>query len=164
MYEASDGWIFLAAPYPKEWAPLTDVLSDVVDLAADSRFTDHSDRIRNDPTLAAELAHVFRQRSALQWEAILTKADVGCVAVTQELPEAFLQSDAFGRASGLVVDVVDPTFDEIPRLAPLVEFSRSAVTPQAGCLLGQHTDAVLTELGYTASRIQELRERKVIGG
>jgi len=29
-------------------------------------------------------------------------------------------------------------------------------------LAGQHTDAILTELGYTAAAIADLRERKVV--
>jgi formyl-CoA transferase len=33
-----------------------------------------------------------------------------------------------------------------------------------GPLLGQHTDAVLRELGYDAARIAELRAKGVIGG
>jgi crotonobetainyl-CoA:carnitine CoA-transferase CaiB-like acyl-CoA transferase len=37
------------------------------------------------------------------------------------------------------------------------------VTPQAGCLIGQHTDAMLTELGYTTERIAQLRQAGLAG-
>ncbi len=45
----------------------------------------------------------------------------------------------------------------------MVSFSRSLTVAKAGCLVGQHTDAVLAELGYSSERIAELREKGVIG-
>jgi crotonobetainyl-CoA:carnitine CoA-transferase CaiB-like acyl-CoA transferase len=73
-----------------------------------------------------------------------------------------LQSEEFGGASGLLVEVSHPTFDEHERLAPLVEFSRSDTVAEPGCLAGQHTDAILAELGHDASAIADLRQRGVV--
>ena len=55
-----------------------------------------------------------------------------------------------------------PTFDPPPRLAPFVHFSRSATQALPGVLAGQHTDAILTELGRSAEEIADLRARKVV--
>jgi crotonobetainyl-CoA:carnitine CoA-transferase CaiB-like acyl-CoA transferase len=76
--------------------------------------------------------------------------------------EATLLSESFGRASGYVVDVVHPVFDEHPRLAPMVQFSRSAARAGAGVLAGSHTDAVLAEVGYDDDARAALRDRHVI--
>jgi crotonobetainyl-CoA:carnitine CoA-transferase CaiB-like acyl-CoA transferase len=57
-----------------------------------------------------------------------------------------------------------PVFDEHRRLAPITTFSRSAVKADAGSTVGQHTDAVLAELGYDEARISDLRSREIIGG
>ena len=62
-----------------------------------------------------------------------------------------------------MVDVVHPTFDEHPRLAPYIRFSRSATQARPGVVAGQHTDALLAELGKTDEEIADLRQREVVG-
>ena len=73
-----------------------------------------------------------------------------------------LQSKEFAGASGLLVEVEHPTFGTHDRLATLVEYSRSATVAEPGALAGQHTDAILAELGYSAEAIADLRERKIV--
>ena len=107
------------------------------------------------------LEAIFATRGKDEWEAELTAADVGCVAVAQENAEWRMQDDEFYRA-GYAVDAVSPIFDEHRRPAPLVRFSRSATKADAGCRLGQHTDALLRELGYNDEQIAGLRERDVV--
>jgi crotonobetainyl-CoA:carnitine CoA-transferase CaiB-like acyl-CoA transferase len=162
LYEAADGWIYLAAPASREWDALVTALRDDIDLGADSRFADEVRRCQHDAALAETLAEVFRAKPAQHWEDRLLSHDVGCVVAHPEPPEAVLQSKEFGEASGLLVNVRHPTFDEHERLTPLVEFSRSETVAEPGCLAGQHTDAILTELGYNAAVISGLRERGVV--
>jgi crotonobetainyl-CoA:carnitine CoA-transferase CaiB-like acyl-CoA transferase len=47
-------------------------------------------------------------------------------------------------------------------LKPYVSFSRSATVAEPGVLAGQQTDAILSELGYSAETIADLRNRKVV--
>ena len=58
--------------------------------------------------------------------------------------------------------MVHPTFDEHPRLAPTVRFSRSTTQAGAGQLKGAHTDAILAELGYGDAAIADLRAKEVV--
>ena len=44
LYKSADEWIYLAAPYAKEWPALCAALRSEVDLAADQRFTDETSR------------------------------------------------------------------------------------------------------------------------
>jgi crotonobetainyl-CoA:carnitine CoA-transferase CaiB-like acyl-CoA transferase len=162
IYDASDGWVFLAAPGESEWASLVGALRDHVDLGRDPRFTTEEGRARHDDALTATLAAVFVTRPKDEWERDLLAADVACVAVTTDPIESVLMSDAVGRASGYVADVVHPVFDEHPRLAPVVRFSRSATRAGAGVLAGAQTDAVLSELGYDDAALADLRARNVI--
>jgi crotonobetainyl-CoA:carnitine CoA-transferase CaiB-like acyl-CoA transferase len=162
LYEAADGWIYLAAPASREWGALVTALRDDVDLGADVRFADEAQRRQHDAGLAETLAEVFRTKPAQHWEDHLLGHDVGCVVAHPEPPEAVLQSKEFGGAAGLLVDVRHPTFDEHERLAPLVEFSRSETVAEPGCLAGQHTDAILAELGYDGDAIAGLRKRGVV--
>jgi crotonobetainyl-CoA:carnitine CoA-transferase CaiB-like acyl-CoA transferase len=161
-YDATDGWVFLAAPCEHEWEPLVTALAPYVDLAGDARFATEAERGRNDAELADVLASAFATRGKDDWERELLRADVGCVAVTTESIETTLWSEGFSRAAGYVVDVEHPIFEQHPRLAPLVRFSRSRTRAEAGVLAGSATDAVLRELGHSDAEIADLRERGVI--
>lgn len=163
LYQSSDGWVFLAAESQREWDALGTALeSDCPALVGDAQFASRELRLEHDAELSQLLECVFAQRPGTEWEKALTAADVGCVVVETRAVEDVLQSEEFGRASGLLVDVVHPLLDEHVRLAPLVSLSRSSVVPGAGCLLGQHTDAVLAEVGYSDDDIAKLRADGVV--
>ncbi len=162
LYRAADEWIYLAAPSAGEWAALCAALADEADLAADDRFTDEGARKGNDAALAQRLEAVFASRPAQHWEDTLLAAGVGCVVAHREPPESVLQSAEFAGAADMLVEVEHPTFGDHVRLKPYVSFSRSATVAEPGVLAGQQTDAILSELGYSAEAIADLRERKVV--
>lgn len=157
MYPASDGWVFLAAAHQPEWERLVDALGGAL---ADERFASVGSRREHAEALSSELSEIFATRTKQEWEETLTAQGIGCVAVAQENSEWVLQSDEFYDA-GVAVDTVSPIFDEHRRLAPLCTFSRSATKADSNCTLGQHTDAILVELGY-ADRIADLRARDIV--
>jgi crotonobetainyl-CoA:carnitine CoA-transferase CaiB-like acyl-CoA transferase len=163
IYDAADGWVFLAAPHPGEWDSLVGALAPYVDLSADPRFSTGRDRRDNDAALADTLAVVFATRAKDEWQEELTAADVACVAVTTGLNEPILTAEEYGRASGYIADVHHPVFEDHPRLAPVVRFSRSATQAKPGTLCGTATDSVLRELGYSEEQIEDLRARRVVG-
>jgi crotonobetainyl-CoA:carnitine CoA-transferase CaiB-like acyl-CoA transferase len=162
MYRAADGWICLAAPAADEWPELVSALAGELDLGADDRFTDPAARTAADAALAEVLGGVFATRPAQEWEDRLTKAGVGCVVVTEQNPELLLQTDD-ELATTYCGTATSPVFEEYLRLSPLVGFSRSATQTRGGCLTGEHTDAVLTELGRTQEQIGDLRARGIVG-
>ena len=131
-------------------------------LEADDRFTDPVRRRDRDGELAATLSDVFRTRTAQHWEDRLLSHDIGCVVAHPEPPEVTLQSKELGEASGLLVEVEHPTFGEHMRLVPYADFSRSSSIAGPSCLCGQHTDAILAELGLDDEAIRDLRDRKIV--
>jgi crotonobetainyl-CoA:carnitine CoA-transferase CaiB-like acyl-CoA transferase len=162
LYEASDGWIYLAAPAEREWPALAAALAPEADLAGDDRFADEAGRREHDAELCAVLAGVFAGRPAQHWEDHLLSRDVGCVVAHPEPPEVVLQGKEFGAACDLLVQVEHPTFGDHVRFRPLVDLSRSKTVAEPGSLAGQHTDAILAELGYDDTAIADLRERGVV--
>jgi crotonobetainyl-CoA:carnitine CoA-transferase CaiB-like acyl-CoA transferase len=83
--------------------------------------------------------------------------------VVEANSELVLQTDPYFEA-GYAVEAHSPIFEEHRRLAPLCRFSRSRTKADAGCTVGQHTDAVLRELGLDDDAIAELRAREIVGG
>ena len=163
IYDAADGWVFLAAPSAGDWEDLAAAMSSHVDLGGDVRFATPAARADDDAALTEALAATFATRPKADWEHDLLAADVGCVAVTTDRIERMLQGDGLGRPSGYVVEVDHPTFDRHLRLAPLVRFSRSTTQAKPGVLAGNATDAVLSELGFDDAAIADLRARSIVG-
>ena len=161
LYEASEGWVFLAAPSPDEWPDLVAALADEAGLGHDTRFGTPEERQRHDSELTGVLAAIFRSRTAQDWEKRLTARDVGCVAVTEEVPELLFQTDE-RLVAKYTVTAGSPIFEEHQRMGPPVRFSRSVTQAKEGCLAGQHTDALLAELGYDDAAVAGLREREIV--
>ncbi len=162
VYDAAVGHVFLAAPTTRAWDRLVATTAFAF-LTDDTQFADPLARASHDTELVAALGAVFATAPADQWERDLLAVDVGCVAVNTDGIEALLMDTTFGRDSGYLADVVHPSFDEMPRIAPLIRFSRSATQAKAGILAGQHTDDILTELGHDAAAIADLRQRGIVG-
>ncbi|MGH7822191.1 MAG: CoA transferase, partial [Candidatus Binatia bacterium] len=162
LYEASEGWIFLAAPKPREWGALCAALSPHASLASDSRFATLDARKGHDAELAATLAAVFRRRPAAEWERDLTDVDVGCVEVAPGPVARAVMDDPIGREAGFLCEVEHPSFGRHRRLAPLAELSLTPGEGKPACLFGQQTEAVLRELGYGAAEIERLEAGGVI--
>ena len=162
IYDAANSYVFLAAPRESEWKRLATALAPYADLAGDPRFAETTARHANTSALIEALTEVFARKPAIDWERELLPAGIACVAVTTDSIESMMFEDSFGRASGYVADVVHPVFEEHPRLAPYVRFSRSLTQALPGVLAGDHTDALLAEAGCTPEQIADYRSRNIV--
>jgi crotonobetainyl-CoA:carnitine CoA-transferase CaiB-like acyl-CoA transferase len=68
------------------------------------------------------------------------------------------------RANEYVVDVVHPRLGKLSVLGSPVQFGETPVRPRTTAPeLGEHTEEVLAGiLGYSATKIAELKERKIV--
>ncbi len=161
VYDAADGtYVFLAAPAEVDFARLARALSPNADLRA--KHSDPAVRARHPKALITELSEMFVTKSAQAWEDELLPQGVGCMAVNNASIEDFLFDPAYGRASGYVADVVHPTLDEHPRLAPYIRYSRSATQALPAVLAGEQTDLILDRLGLSEEAIADLRARDIV--
>ena len=129
------------------------------DLLSDKRFADDDARAANDDALISELASEFRRKPALEWEKLMTSADVGCVQTEDRGMYHFFSEDPHVEENRLRVDVEHARFGPMWRYAPILDFSHTKCVAGAGILRGQHTIPILKELGYTESEIHEMRAR-----
>ena len=137
---------------------------DRSDLAHDDRFASEGARLANDDALVTALADVFATRAAGEWEHLLTAAGVACVQAFEASHSEFTCTDPVLRETGLVVEVDHPAFDKILRAGPPVAMSETPGRAAGGCLVGQHTDQILEELGYSAEQVEELKTKQVVFG
>lgn len=159
-YRTADRWLFLSGNFQNHFEALCRVL-DARELLADPRFKDVRSRNAHSAELKKELAVRFADRSAPVLERQLMEA--GCpaavVRTTAEavrlphLQERHLLQPAGVPGAEAPVSLINAGFvadTDGPRLTgPVPE-------------LGQDTDAILRELGYTEAQIDDLRARGVI--
>jgi crotonobetainyl-CoA:carnitine CoA-transferase CaiB-like acyl-CoA transferase len=63
---------------------------------------------------------------------------------------------------GMTAMVEHHVFGEHARLRALIDFSRSSTRAEPAMAIGQHTEAVLREFGWSDAEIERLAEEKVI--
>lgn len=90
---------------------------------------------------------------------ILRKFDIPCAPV---LSMKELAADESLRKSGSIVEVPHPKLGTYLTVGSPVKFSDLTVEITASPLLGEHTDEVLAELGYSADQIAEMRQAKAV--
>ncbi len=161
LYETPEGWVFLACPFEDEWPRLCSTIGRP-DLLENPRFITPGARRDNDGALAAELASVFVGRPALEWEKLLTAADLGCVQTEDRGMYHFFAEDEHVAQTGLTVEVSHLKYGEFWRYAPILEFSKTPCVAGGGITRGQHTFPILRELGFTDDQILQMRDKRVL--
>src|SRR5699024_10692127 len=89
---------------------------------------------------------------------ILRKFDIPCAPV---LSMKEIAEDESLRKSGSIVEVDQKARGKYLTVGSPIKFSDLSVEITGSPLLGEHTDEILAELGYTAEQIKEMREAKV---
>jgi crotonobetainyl-CoA:carnitine CoA-transferase CaiB-like acyl-CoA transferase len=160
-FETSDGWITVGGSNQASWLRLVDTLG-LPELAEDPRFLENADRLQRVDELATILHERFRTRTTAEWLESLEKGGVpaGPVASIGEmldLPQT--------RARDMVIEVEHSKLGPVRTIGFPVKFSDTPVSVEQGApLLGEHTRAVLAELGYTDQEIAELVRSGVARG
>jgi crotonobetainyl-CoA:carnitine CoA-transferase CaiB-like acyl-CoA transferase len=152
---AEDSWVCLSARLDSEFEALVREVGRP-DLAEDERFISVPAREEHKRDLAKILGELFAQRPAAEWEALLSKAGVGCVEADTRGQPIVTSFDPALRETGLTVSYEHPLFGEMVRAAPPVSFSETPGRVAPPCVRGQHNRSVLAELGYTPDEIAGL--------
>lgn len=90
---------------------------------------------------------------------ILNKYDIPCGPI---LSMKEIAEEKSLRETGTVVEVDHPTRGKYLSVGNPIKLSDSITEVTRSPLLGEHTDEVLAQLGYTADQIAELRAAKVV--
>lgn len=153
--QASDGYFVMGATNQKLWTLLCGVL-DRRELLDDARFIDISARLANREVLIDELEKSFAVRTSEEWVEHLLAAGIPAGRMNT-YPEAF--ESEHGRHRGMRMEVPHPIEGSVPNIGFPVKLSG---TPQRvrmhAPLLGEHGDAVLSELGFSGQEVQAMRE------
>ena len=124
------------------------------DLEADERFRTNPDRVTHRAECVGLVQEIIRSRDCDAWIALLTELGVPCAPINT-LQEALAHPQTAAR--GIVLDYLHPRLGAMKAIAPPIRFdgvARGAGAPPP--MHGEHSRAVLDELGYTEAEIARL--------
>ena len=158
-YTTADGYINIGASGEGMWKRLCPAVGRP-DLLARPEFEGGANRAKNRKALNAELNSALSTKKSEEWISILNAAGVPCGPI-YSMDQVF--ADPQVQHLHAAATVQHPLLGEIRVVNQAVGLSRTPATmASATPEIGQHTDEVLAEVGYSSADIAALRKNKVI--
>ena len=159
VFATADGHINIAASGGELFGRLCEAL-DAKHLAKHPDYANGRARLKHRDQLNAALEELTRTRTSAEWIERLNAAGVPCGPI-YTIDQVF--ADPQVRHLGIARPLEHPSRGHQELVGQAVDLSRTPwalrnATPEKG----QHTDAVLTALGYDAAAIDDLRKRGII--
>ncbi len=153
-FATADGEIAVAVGSERQWPRFATAIG-APELTDDPRFATNGSRVANRDALHALIAARLAAEPSTTWLARLAAAEVPAGPIN-DLAAAFASPQVAAR--GLLTEVEHPVLGLLRQVGPPFELHRTPATVRsAPPLLGEHTDEVLAELGYTVEEVERLR-------
>ena len=154
-FATADGDLALAVGNDNLWQAFCRA-ADLTDLAEDSSFATNALRLANYDALKPRLDAVLAVRGRAEWTARLQAEGVPCGAV-RDLAEVFADPQTIARE--MVATVPHATLGHVRVTGVPVKLSETPGSIRTGPpTLGQHTAAILEELGYDQQAVRALAD------
>ncbi len=159
-FRARDKYVIVAVGSERLWERFCQALDIADTIGRDPRFTTNADRLQHRNELIPLLEQIFATQDAGYWLDRLRAADIPCGPIN-EVDEALNDPQVIAR--GMIVEQIHATAGPVRSLGNPVHLSDTPVSYRLPPpTLGQHTEEVLTSLGYTTEAIAALRAQGVI--
>ena len=158
-FQCADGRWANIGPSNRLWPAACKTLG-VPELIEDPRVNTATLRVQNHRELSRLFQEQFCKRPAEEWICAFQRVGIP-VGPIKNVAE--ILDDPHVKAREMVVEVDHPVIGRMKTLGVPVKLSETpgAVT-RAAPTLGQHSDEILTELGYTGAEIASFRDARVI--
>ena len=159
-YQTSDGRWFMLVAAPAHWPGLAEILGHR-ELLTDPRFADVAGFVKNAAALAELLDGAFRSQPFAHWKEALDRERITYSLI--QTPEEAARDPQL-RANDVVVPLGG--VDDLPYTVnnPLIIRGMSKVPARRGPELGEHTDQVLSELGFSSDEIEQFGTEGAVSG
>ena len=160
MFEARDGWAVIIADTEARWHALCGALGRP-EWEDDPRYADNAARIKNKDALVKEIESLTRTLKREEIEARLWAVDVPASAVLSFI-EAYTSDHA--NQTGLADWVWQEKIGNMRFYNNPIRFGDETCPIHRGApLLGQDTDSILCQLGYSQQEIEQMHTAGVVG-
>ena len=160
-YQARDGALAVACLSDRLRKRVADVL-EIDDPRFEPGYDPMSPQVLDlSDELVKRAEELFLEKTVEEWLQIFDSVGVpaGPVRYVQEL----LQDEQV-RANGLVVDLDHSLAGPVKMVGPMIQMSETPLEARsASPALGEHTDEILGDMGYSESQISVLRGNGVVG-
>ena len=158
-YECTDGYINVAATGQVMWLNLCDAVGKP-ELKEDPRFITEPLRVKHRDDLNNILIQIFKTKEKAYWVQLLN--DVGVpTGPIYDMSEVF--SDPQVISQNMVAQVEHPKLGNLKLVNQALKLNRTpAEVKTATPELGEHTESLLNELGYSKEEILEFVNEKVV--
>jgi len=150
--------VYLGLQNEREWKKFCEVVLQSPQLFADPRFDSNAKRVQNRPQLDQAMQNVFQKLTAAEIIARLETAQIANARLNTV--EEFVEHPQL-KARGRWATVNSPA-GALPALLPPVTMENVETVMNEVPALGQHTDAVLAEIGFDLATIAGWRREKII--
>jgi crotonobetainyl-CoA:carnitine CoA-transferase CaiB-like acyl-CoA transferase len=159
VYHASDEGLLVCVGNDNLFRKFIEVLQ-IPELADDERFSSNPMRVKNRNELHRLISDRFQTRTAIEWEDMLKAQSIPCNRIRSV---ADLVQEEQMQALGLLKAFPHPLIPDL-RLIDLPVSINGIRTVQhvPPPLLGEHTDAILAELGYSQDEVATMRLKNII--
>ncbi len=159
IYETRDGFMSVAVMSDREWRGLARA-AERPEWLEDERFKTPALRDENIDERLALTQEAIRTRTTAEWMERLEAEDVPCAPV---LTRSQLVEHPQVAAGDTLVEYDHPAAGRLRQAGPAASFEATPATVRRGApLLGEHTDELLGEAGFSAEGIATLRGDGVV--
>jgi crotonobetainyl-CoA:carnitine CoA-transferase CaiB-like acyl-CoA transferase len=159
VFACRDGHISLVVGNDGQFARFCEA-AGLPELARDPRFVGNEARVRNQNDLLPAIADRLRQRDVREWVEVLSAAGVPCGPINR-LPEVF--ADPQVKHRGIKIELPHPAAGSVPQVANPIHYAQAQLSyHRPPPTLGQHTIAILQELGFSREEVDALKARGVV--
>lgn len=159
VFKASDGHVIIACANQATWERLC-VAMDKKHLITDTRFLLNDNRATNITDLS-EIINTWAGSHTLQ--EILTLLEGHSVPAAPILTIADLADNPHLKARNMLIETAHPVAGKVIIPGNPIKLSASPDTIETPApVLGQHTEEILTELGYPPEKIAALRQSGIL--
>lgn len=156
LYRTQDGWLFIMANKEKFWPLLIEALGNPPELT-NPEFANFEGRLAHRNKITKLLDAVFMEQPTAHWTALLA----GRIPVAPIYDIARALTNPFVRDMNRV-SRVEYEGGDLLALAPAIEIDGASLPQRRAPNCGEHTEAILTELGFSTSEVTRLKQSKLV--
>jgi crotonobetainyl-CoA:carnitine CoA-transferase CaiB-like acyl-CoA transferase len=158
-FATKDGYLMIGAAGQHIWERCVRALGQPAWLT-DARFRTSRDRMKNRGVLEREMEGLLATQPTEHWIKVLDDAGVPCGPV-YTYAQLFADPQIVHRE--LVVHADDAELGRVPHIRTPIKMSASDVAVRTVApRLGQHSEEILTALGYTRADVEQLRRDGIV--
>ncbi len=158
-FKTKDKWITIGASNQNSWMNLIKALKRE-DLNKDERFFDNKNRMKNLNALVEILNTELTKKTSEEWLAIFDKEGLPCGPINSIL-DMHIDSQTMHRK--MIIDVENKKAGKSKAIGMPIKFSITNNEKFIGSpTLGEHTNQILEEFGFSLTDIDKFKKNKVI--